>query len=342
MTNNVPTPFRPHGYRYYSASLGRFINRDPIRENGGLNVYGFAGNNGVGNWDWMGLCDGEGSCVAPEHDTSLPWWWDLPPGVEMGFKTDENGNIRYGLIQSISITVAVPVFTAPTFDWSGSQLTLQVQGYGFGTTLTLAPTTYTDPLTGTVSSYLPSALDAYLWSGGDVKKNSATETTSFQNHADIFRNTTIRPALETMSALTGKKFDGNAAEELLLGTALQESGLVYRKQLGGGPALGLYQMEPATHDDIWNNYLKYHPDIANAIKSMFTPAGGVLSAQNLITDDGYATIMARIMYYRVNQAMPAEGDLAAQASYWKQYYNTSMGRGTAVEYVNKWQNLYGD
>ncbi len=39
------------GLRYYSPSLGRFINKDPIEEKGGLNLYGFCGNNGVNRWD---------------------------------------------------------------------------------------------------------------------------------------------------------------------------------------------------------------------------------------------------------------------------------------------------
>jgi RHS repeat-associated protein len=33
-----------YGYRYYSVTLGRFINRDPIEEAGGLNLYGFVLN----------------------------------------------------------------------------------------------------------------------------------------------------------------------------------------------------------------------------------------------------------------------------------------------------------
>ncbi len=42
------------GQRYYSPSLGRFINHDPIEEQGGLNLYGFCGNNGVNGWDVLG------------------------------------------------------------------------------------------------------------------------------------------------------------------------------------------------------------------------------------------------------------------------------------------------
>jgi RHS repeat-associated protein len=43
-----------YGYRWYSPSLGRWINRDPIEESGGMNLYGFVGNDGVRNWDYLG------------------------------------------------------------------------------------------------------------------------------------------------------------------------------------------------------------------------------------------------------------------------------------------------
>jgi len=40
-----------YGARYYSPALGRFINRDPIEEAGGVNLYGFCGNDPVGRFD---------------------------------------------------------------------------------------------------------------------------------------------------------------------------------------------------------------------------------------------------------------------------------------------------
>jgi RHS repeat-associated protein len=42
------------GRRYYSPSLGRFITKDPIEEAGGLNLYGFCGNNAVNSYDVLG------------------------------------------------------------------------------------------------------------------------------------------------------------------------------------------------------------------------------------------------------------------------------------------------
>jgi RHS repeat-associated protein len=46
-----------YGNRYYDPSLGRFINRDPSEEAGGLNLYGFVGNNSINDWDYLGLDD---------------------------------------------------------------------------------------------------------------------------------------------------------------------------------------------------------------------------------------------------------------------------------------------
>jgi RHS repeat-associated protein len=44
-----------YGYRYYSPELGRWINRDPTEEKGGMNVYGFIGNSGITQTDYLGL-----------------------------------------------------------------------------------------------------------------------------------------------------------------------------------------------------------------------------------------------------------------------------------------------
>ena len=41
-------------YRYYDPQTGRWASRDPIEEQGGLNLYGFVGNDGVGSLDILG------------------------------------------------------------------------------------------------------------------------------------------------------------------------------------------------------------------------------------------------------------------------------------------------
>jgi len=44
-----------YGYRYYDPQTGRWPSRDPIEEQGGINLYGFVGNDGVKMWDRLGL-----------------------------------------------------------------------------------------------------------------------------------------------------------------------------------------------------------------------------------------------------------------------------------------------
>jgi len=43
-----------YGYRYYSSMLQRWINRDPIEEEGGLNLYGFCKNDSLNYFDYFG------------------------------------------------------------------------------------------------------------------------------------------------------------------------------------------------------------------------------------------------------------------------------------------------
>jgi RHS repeat-associated protein len=66
---DVETGLIYYGYRYYSPSLGRFINRDPIGEQGGINLYAFVGNDPVNRWDYLGLND---TMIDPDG-TILCW-----------------------------------------------------------------------------------------------------------------------------------------------------------------------------------------------------------------------------------------------------------------------------
>tara|TARA_R110000868_G_scaffold17428_2_gene76573 strand:+ start:349 stop:831 length:483 start_codon:yes stop_codon:yes gene_type:complete len=152
------------------------------------------------------------------------------------------------------------------------------------------------------------------------------------NKAIQFQQQVIKPVLAKMQA------SSVAAEELLLGTAVQESlNFKYRRQMGNGPARGFYQMEPATHDDIWNNYLKYNAQKAELVLAFLSsPTADKIS--ELEHNDEYATAMARVHYMRVREALPKQGDVQAQANYWKQYFNTPLGKGKPAEYVEKWQH----
>ncbi|MEI6566156.1 MAG: RHS repeat-associated core domain-containing protein [Verrucomicrobiota bacterium] len=59
-------------HRYYNPSTGRWLSKDPIDEAGGLNLYGFVGNNGINSFDPFGLLDTPSSTITPWE---LGWEW---------------------------------------------------------------------------------------------------------------------------------------------------------------------------------------------------------------------------------------------------------------------------
>ena len=75
---------------------------------------------------------------------------------------------------------------------------------------------------------------------------------------------------------------GLAAERLVVGTLMTESGGRHLDQITGpkdvtlGTAYGVFQIEPATHEDLWESWLRYRkPDAA---KIRITVLRGIRSA----------------------------------------------------------------
>ena len=55
----------------------------------------------------------------------------------------------------------------------------------------------------------------------------------------------------------------------------------------------------------------------------------------------YATGIARMIYYSKLGKID-NYDIVSQAIYWKNYYNTSKGKGTVDEYLDKWKTYVND
>lgn len=142
----------------------------------------------------------------------------------------------------------------------------------------------------------------------------------------------IRPVLQDL------KLGGVPAEAMVLGTACQESHCgLWLVQLENGPARGIYQMEPATHDDIWDHYLAYNQDLAKRVNRWRVQYGNGMGADEMVGNLFYATAMCRIHYLRVEEPIP--DTLPGQAAYWKRFYNTPLGAGTENEYIHSWQQF---
>jgi hypothetical protein len=128
-----------------------------------------------------------------------------------------------------------------------------------------------------------------------------------------------------------------AAEELLMATCAQESGLgTYRRQLSG-PAIGIFQMEPETFNDIWTNYLAYHTTLAAEVTALATTSPP--RPVELATNDPFAIAMCRVHYLRAPGALPAATDLAGLWSYYKAHYNTPLGAATQQQFYANYHKL---
>lgn len=138
------------------------------------------------------------------------------------------------------------------------------------------------------------------------------------------KNEIVRPTLDYLG------LGGEAAVNLLTGTALAESDTTYLRQIGGGPALGLWQMEPATHDDCWTNFLRFPAQSRLATKLESMLASDLTRQQQLITNLRYACAMARVRFYRVRDPLPAVDDPVGMSQYHKAYYNTPLGAASAL------------
>ncbi len=157
------------------------------------------------------------------------------------------------------------------------------------------------------------------------------------------REYVVKPALEQLGLYS------LAAEQLVMGTIAQESNGSYLKQIGKGPALGLIQMEPATHKDLWLNFLKYKADLRDKLLMMTSDSVDLVYDQHgwpdhvaLIWNLRYAIAMCRVHYYRKPQALPKANNIKALAQYWKEHYNTFKGAGTVSQFLSHFPfELYG-
>lgn len=150
------------------------------------------------------------------------------------------------------------------------------------------------------------------------------------------RTEIVRPALTALGLWSP------TAERLVMGTAAHESaGFRYVRQLGGGPALSLWQIEPATYLDLMTNTLPgLRIDLRAKFADLFArPARPYPEPEALVRDLFLGAAVCRLLYYRHPDPIP--DTLEGQAAMWKKLYNTPRGAGTAEEYIAHFRAFCG-
>lgn len=135
----------------------------------------------------------------------------------------------------------------------------------------------------------------------------------------------------------GGNYQSDSADLLSLCTAAIESDCGYYIKQVNGPALGIWQMEPATFVD-----LHCHSDAlveGSPISCLFSGFEVVsISLPNLYLSPMYACAMARLKYSMDPNPLPevtgnCKVDERAFYDYYKRVYNTELGKSTFA----KWQ-----
>jgi len=121
------------------------------------------------------------------------------------------------------------------------------------------------------------------------------------------------------------------ATELLMMTAAQESHCGrYLKQEGTGPALGIFQIEPATYRDLFHNFLRYNQRLLAHLEGYFRVHERNFEL-NLKGNLSYQIVIARLQYRRFPEALPSCDCSTSMAQYYKKYWNTKKGKATIAE-----------
>lgn len=147
---------------------------------------------------------------------------------------------------------------------------------------------------------------------------------------DHFEEFVVIPTLDYLASETGNnRINSPAAVQLIMGTFAHESRLCeYLRQHPTGPARGGLQMEGATYDSLWANYLKPRKALADAVRSLASPRSivdGVPEFSELIGNLNFAVAMARVRYLPAPQILPIEGDINALGEYHVRWYNRGGG-----------------
>ena len=153
-------------------------------------------------------------------------------------------------------------------------------------------------------------------------------------YTDKFINSIAKIVDHVLRALDMHSQD---AFDLVMRTGMQESKFKYLEQLGEGPALGFFQVEPATAEDTWVNYLVFKTSIREKL-SLVAPLGP-WDEITIMSNIALQVALCRFKYRRDRYRIPS--DIIGQASYYKRIYNTPAGKATEAEFIAHAGHLEG-
>ncbi|MFV8783261.1 hypothetical protein ACNKU7_12640 [Microbulbifer sp. SA54] len=133
---------------------------------------------------------------------------------------------------------------------------------------------------------------------------------------DELRLLVVRPTLKQLRAWSP------GMEALLLGTAAQESELGFHLKLGRRHGMGIFQIQPNTHRQIWDEYLINFPALASKVRGLASQRDFLQHPHaELATNLRYATAIAWLIYRSAGVENIEREDLPRMAKLWKKYFH---------------------
>jgi hypothetical protein len=133
--------------------------------------------------------------------------------------------------------------------------------------------------------------------------------------ATDLRELIIRPTLRTLNDWSF------SAENLLMGTAAQESHLGFRIGTDINKGMGLYRISAPTHLQVWDQYLVTDPELASRMRGLASQQQFLKSPHHeLIINLSYATGIAWMIYKRHKLQLAEQPSVHQLAHYWLDYY----------------------
>mgnify|MGYP000415733412 CR=1 FL=1 len=133
---------------------------------------------------------------------------------------------------------------------------------------------------------------------------------------DELRTLVVRPTLKQLRAWSP------GMEALLLGTAAQESELGFHLKLGRRHGMGIFQIQPTTHRQIWDEYLINFPALASKVRGLASQRDFLQHPHaELATNLRYATAIAWLVYRAAGVDKVESEDLPKMAKLWKKHFH---------------------
>lgn len=127
----------------------------------------------------------------------------------------------------------------------------------------------------------------------------------------------------------------NVVKQLYFTAVVESGGGKHTKQLGGGPARSLFQIEPFTAKDVYFRYLESRDSLKETLLKFSALKDTDVSKEKigslLESNPKFAAGIARLVYAMQKSSIPNSDLWEDYANYWKKFYQKGGSKGLSAK-----------